>query len=52
RGAHRAFAVIALPNDASVAFHERHGFVQRGVLTEAGRKFERWLDVALFERSL
>ncbi len=52
RGAHRAFAVIALPNDASVAFHERHGFVRRGVLTEAGRKFGRWLDVALFERPI
>lgn len=52
QGAHRAFAVIALPNDASVAFHEQFGFVRRGVLTEAGRKFDRWLDVAVFERAL
>lgn len=49
---HRAFAVIALPNDASVAIHERFGFVHRGTLTEAGRKFGRWLDVAYFERPL
>lgn len=52
RGAHRAFAVIALPNDASVAFHERFGFVRRGVLTEAGRKFGHWLDIAVFERAI
>ena len=49
---HRAFAVIALPNAASIAIHERFGFVQRGVLTEAGRKFGRWLDVAYLERAL
>lgn len=49
---HRAFAVIALPNDASVLLHERVGFVHRGTLTEAGRKFGQWLDVGYWERSL
>ena len=49
---HRAFAIIALPNDASVAFHERCGFVHRGTLTEAGYKFGRFLDVAYYERAL
>ncbi len=49
---HRMISVIALPNDASVAFHERHGFVHRGTLTEAGRKFDRYLDVAYYERDL
>lgn len=49
---HRLYAVITLPNDGSVAFHERHGFVHRGTLTEAGRKFDTYLDVAFYERSL
>ena len=49
---HRAFAIIALPNDTSVAFHERLGFVHRGTLSEAGHKFGRYLDVAYYERAL
>lgn len=49
---HRAYSIIALPNDASVAFHERWGFVHRGTLHEAGHKFGRYLDVAYYERAL
>ncbi len=49
---HRAYAVVALPNDDSVAFHERHGFELCGTLTEVGYKFGRYLDVAYFERAL
>jgi phosphinothricin acetyltransferase len=49
---HRAYSVIALPNDASVAFHERWGFVHRGTLSETGFKFGRYLDVAYYERPL
>lgn len=49
---HRLYSVITLPNDRSVAFHERHGFVHRGTLTEAGRKFDSYLDVAFYERAL
>ncbi len=49
---HRAYSVIALPNDTSVRFHERWGFVHRGTLTEAGHKFGRYLDVAFYERDL
>ncbi len=49
---HRAYAVVALPNPGSVAFHERFGFEHRGTLTEAGNKFGRWLDVAYYERAL
>jgi phosphinothricin acetyltransferase len=49
---HRAFSIIALPNEASIALHERFGFVHRGTLTEAGFKFGRYLDVAYYERPL
>lgn len=49
---HRAYSVIALPNEGSVAFHERWGFVHRGTLTEVGFKFGRYLDVAYHERAV
>ena len=49
---HRAYAIIALPNDTSVVFHERWGFAHRGTLSEAGHKFGRYLDVAYYERAL
>ena len=47
---HRAYAIIALPNDGSETFHRRFGFELRGTLTEAGYKFGRYLDVAYYER--
>lgn len=49
---HRVYSIIALPNDASVAFHERWGFEHRGTLSEAGYKFGRYLDVAYYERAV
>jgi phosphinothricin acetyltransferase len=52
RDLHRAVAGIALPNDASIALHIRTGFRQVAHFTEQGRKFERYWDVAWFERPL
>jgi phosphinothricin acetyltransferase len=52
QGYRRAFAGIALPNDASVALHRAAGFTEAGVVHAAGFKFERWHDVAFFECSL
>jgi phosphinothricin acetyltransferase len=49
---HRAYAVIALPNDPSVALHRRFGFVEVGRTTEVGRKFDQWWDVLWMERPL
>lgn len=49
---HRAFAVIALPNDASEALHRRFGFRAAGTWTEAGHKLGRWWDVRWYERPL
>lgn len=49
---HRAYSIIALPNDTSIAFHERWGFEHRGTLTEAGYKLGQYLDVAYYERPL
>ena len=49
---HRAYAGITMPNPASVALHERFGFVRAGLYTEQGRKFGRYWDVAWFEKPL
>ncbi len=47
-----AVAGITLPNDASVALHERFGFTPAGVMHEVGRKFDRFWDVAWYEKPL
>jgi phosphinothricin acetyltransferase len=49
---HRAYAGIALPNPASVGLHERFGFKRVGHFTEQGRKFDRYWDVAWYEKPL
>jgi len=49
---HRAYAVIALPNPASIALHERFGFRRSGLFSEQGRKFGRYWDVAWYEKPL
>ena len=47
-----AVAGVSLPNDASTRLHERFGFRQVGVFHHVGRKFDRYWDVAWFERLL
>jgi phosphinothricin acetyltransferase len=47
---HRFVAGVTLPNDASVALHTRCGFMQVGLLTQVGRKFGQYWNVAWFER--
>jgi phosphinothricin acetyltransferase len=49
---HRAYAGISLPNDASIALHERFGFRRVALFTEQGRKFGRYWDVAWYEKAL
>ena len=51
-GRHGAIAVIALPNAASVGFHERFGFRHVGTLREVGAKFGRWHDVGWWQLRL
>lgn len=51
-GAHRAYAVVALPNDASIALHHKLGFRTVGVLDEAGAKLGSWWSTELLERKL
>jgi L-amino acid N-acyltransferase YncA len=47
---HTQVAVIALPNDASVALHLACGFERVGVLREVGHKFGRYVDTAWYQR--
>lgn len=49
---HRIVAGIGQPNPASVALHQRLGFRQVGVFSSVGRKFDRYWDVAWFERPM
>lgn len=45
-------AVGSSDNAASIALHERCGFVRAGVLSGVGAKFGRTLDVVLLQRAL
>jgi len=49
---HCAYAGITLPNEASMALHQRLGFESIGVFHEVGRKFDRYWDVEWFEKRL
>ncbi len=49
RGFHSALGCLALPNEPSVRLHEHLGFRKAGHMREAGRKFDRWVDVGFWE---
>ncbi len=49
---HRAVAGITLPNEPSIALHDRFGFDRVGVFREVGRKLDRYWDVLWMEKSL
>ncbi|MGW3359550.1 N-acetyltransferase family protein [Streptomyces bungoensis] len=49
---HRAYAGVALPNEASQRLHSRFGFHHVGTYREVGRKFGRYWDVAWYEKDL
>ena len=52
-GARQMIAAIGdSGNRASVALHEAAGFSAVGTYRDVGRKFERWLDVVLMQRTL
>ena len=51
-GFHSMMARIVGGHEASIALHKRCGFELVGVEREVGRKFGKWLDVALMQRLL
>jgi phosphinothricin acetyltransferase len=46
---HVLMSVITVPNEKSVALHERFGFKKVAQFREIGFKMERWLDVGYWE---
>ena len=52
QGYYRAFAGVALPNDASVALHQSVGFKALGVYEKVGFKFGAWRDVSWWQKEL
>ncbi len=48
---HRAVAIVALPNEGSVALHHKLGYRTVGVVTECGYKMDRYWDTEILERS-
>ena len=52
RGIHLVISGVTLPNDASVALHEKLGMKKVGQFKEIGFKKETWLDVGYWQMKL
>lgn len=51
-GYRSAIGGIALPNEASIALHEKCGFTKVAQFEQVGFKFDRWIDVGYWQRML
>lgn len=49
---HVILALIVSGNEPSVRLHSRHGFEHEGTEREVGRKFDKWLDILIYEKLL
>ena len=49
-GVHRAYAVVTIPNDASIGLHHALGFVDVGVQDECGFKLGRFHSTLTLEK--
>jgi len=52
RGVHVAVAGIALPNERSIALHEKFGLRKVAHFEEVGFKFGKWIDVGYWQKVL
>ncbi|MGA2520789.1 MAG: N-acetyltransferase family protein [Acidimicrobiales bacterium] len=52
RGFHTVIARTSGDNEPSIALHRACGFELVGIEREVGRKFGRWIDVAVLQRML
>ena len=51
-GYHSVVAFIARENIPSIKLHEKLGFALRGVLREVGFKFQKWVDICIYQKML
>ncbi len=51
-GMRTAIGGIALPNDSSIALHEKFGFEKVAHFKQTGIKFDTWIDVGYWEKLL
>ncbi|KAA9009915.1 GNAT family N-acetyltransferase [Histidinibacterium aquaticum] len=49
---HSLWAAISAENESGIGFHAACGFTQVATLPEAGRKFDRWIDLVLMQKRL
>ena len=49
---HRAYAIITIPNEASIALHEALGYRLVGTLDDVGFKLGRYWATAIMEKRL
>ena len=52
RRLHTVIGGVALPNDASIALHEKLGFKKVAHFREVGWKFDKWIDVGYWQLML
>jgi phosphinothricin acetyltransferase len=52
RGIHTLLGCIALPNEPSIALHEKFGLRKVAHFSEVGFKFGRWVDVGYWQKNL
>ncbi|WP_416675693.1 GNAT family N-acetyltransferase [Egbenema bharatensis] len=52
KGFRELIALIALPNQGSITLHQKLGFSESGVLKKVGFKFEQYIDVGIWQKSL
>jgi phosphinothricin acetyltransferase len=51
-GKHIILGGIDATNEASLALHRRHGFVETARMPQVGQKFGRWLDLVFMQRDV
>ena len=51
KGIHAVIGGVSLPNEASVALHEKFGMKKVAHFLEVGFKLDRWIDVGYWQRT-